>query len=146
MPTADFSPDAFLESLRAVLPPGALLAGGDIPERHHQDWSGAGPVVPLAVVRPGSTEQIAAVLRLCNAHGVPVVPHGGLTGLAGAAQPIAGGIVLSLSRFNRIEAIDPAASTVTTIPSDSSGGMCTHLLSSILRPMKPSSSTSAIFR
>ena len=113
MPTADFSPDAFLESLRGVLPPGALLAGADIPERHHQDWSGAGPVVPLAVARPGSTEEIAAVLRLCDAHGVPVVPHGGLTGLAGAAQPLARGIVLSLSRLNRIERIDAATCTVT---------------------------------
>ncbi|MDR0576461.1 MAG: FAD-binding oxidoreductase [Candidatus Accumulibacter sp.] len=111
MPT--FDPSSFLESLRRTLSAGAVLTGGDIPEHHHADWSGAGAVAPLAVARPNGTEEVAAVLRLCNAHGVPVVPHGGLTGLSGAAQPVARGIVLSLARLDRIEQIDPAASTVT---------------------------------
>jgi FAD/FMN-containing dehydrogenase len=113
MPTPDFSSDAFLASLREALPPGAVLTGGDVPVHHHADMSGAGPVAPLAVARPASTEEVAAVLRLCSTRGVPVVPHGGLTGLSGAAQPLARGIVLSLARLNRIEQIDPAASTVT---------------------------------
>ncbi|GHU34986.1 oxidoreductase [Betaproteobacteria bacterium] len=112
MPT-DFSPDAFLESLRKALPPGTVLAGSDIQAHHHADWSGTGAIAPLAVLRPGTTEEIATTLRICNTYGVAVVPHGGLTGLSGAAQPLANGIVLSLSRFNRIEQLDLAASTVT---------------------------------
>jgi FAD/FMN-containing dehydrogenase len=90
-----------------------VLTGGDIPEHHHSDWSGAGAVAPLALVRPATAEEVAATLKLCNARGVPVVPHGGLTGLSGAARPLADGIVVSMARFNRIEQIDPAASTVT---------------------------------
>jgi FAD/FMN-containing dehydrogenase len=113
MPASDFSPGAFFAALRQVLPPGAVLTGGDIPVHHHADWSGVEPVAPLAVLRPGTTEEVAAALKLCNAQGVPVVPHGGLTGLSGAAQPVAKGVVLSLARLNRIEQIDPAASTAT---------------------------------
>jgi FAD/FMN-containing dehydrogenase len=52
-------------------------------------------------------------MRLCYGHGVPVVPQGGLTGLAGGARPIAGSVVISLERFTGIEEIDPDASTMT---------------------------------
>ena len=105
--------DHLLAALRAALPSGAVLAGGDIPLVHYSDWSGAGAVKPLAVVRPQDTAQIAATLKLCNEMKVAVVPHGGLTGLAGGAQPLGDGIVLTLSRLDAIEKIDLAASTVT---------------------------------
>ena len=105
--------EALLARLRAALPENSLLTGDDIPPQHHSDWSGAAKVAPLALARPRSTQQIAAVLRACNEMGVPVVPQGGLTGLAGAAQPVEGGIVVALSHFNAIEAIDLAAATVT---------------------------------
>ena len=63
--------------------------------------------MPLAVCLPESIEQIQTVLRLCRAHRVPVVARGAGTGLSGGALPLAGGLVLSLARFNRILAIDP---------------------------------------
>ena len=64
-----------------------------------------------AVVRPGSTAEVAAILRLCQAQGVSVVPQGGNTGLVGGQIPDAGGqqIVLSLTRLKSIREIDLAA-------------------------------------
>ena len=64
------------------------------------------------VVRPGSTEEVSAILKICSETGTPVVPQGGNTGLLGGAVPH-GGIVLSLSRMNRIRAIDALNHTMT---------------------------------
>ncbi|HZD42448.1 MAG TPA: FAD-binding oxidoreductase, partial [Methanomicrobiales archaeon] len=63
--------------------------------------------VPEVAVRPGSTEEVSAVLKLANAHRIPVTPRGAGTGLAGSAIPTFGGIVLSLERMNRILEVDP---------------------------------------
>ncbi len=60
------------------------------------------------VVRPGSTEDVAAVLRLCSRDRVPVVPRGAGTGYTGGAVPLSGGVVLSLERLDRILEIDEA--------------------------------------
>ncbi|WP_188311880.1 FAD-binding oxidoreductase [Salinarimonas soli] len=64
----------------------------------------------LAVVRPGSTEEVAFVVAECARAGVPVVPQGGNTGLVGGGVPY-GGVVLSLARLNRIRALDPINAT-----------------------------------
>ena len=103
----------FIDALVQAAGADAVQTGDAIPPRHHTDWSGTAPVAPLALVRPRSTEQVAAVLALCTAHRVPVVPQGGLTGLAGAAVPCAQGIALSLDRMHAIEAVDPLAGTLT---------------------------------
>ena len=76
----------FASALKAELA-GNVAFGADIPERFHADWSGLGPVRPLALVRPRRTEEVAATLRLCNRFGGARIPQGGLTGLAGGAQP-----------------------------------------------------------
>ncbi len=103
----------FLAALAQAVGADGVQAGDAIPARHRTDWSGAAPVQPLALVRPRSTEQVSAVLALCTAHRVPVVPQGGLTGLAGAAVPCAQGIALSLDRMQAIEAVDARAATLT---------------------------------
>ena len=61
---------------------------------------------PDVVVIPGTTEEIAAIARLCNTHRVPLVVRGAGTGYTGGAVPTAGGVVLSMERFNRILEID----------------------------------------
>ncbi len=104
---------ALLEALLLELGPRGLLAGEDIPQRNWRDWSTLPPVRPLAVARPGNTEQVAAVMRLCAHHGVPVVPQGGLTGLCGGALPVPGCVALSLERMTGVEEIDAAAATMT---------------------------------
>jgi FAD/FMN-containing dehydrogenase len=66
------------------------------------------------VVRPASTDEVAAVVRICAAAQLPIVPQGGNTGLVGAAVPQSGdAIVLSLARMNRVRAIDAIDFTVT---------------------------------
>ncbi|HEY2282120.1 MAG TPA: FAD-binding oxidoreductase [Solirubrobacteraceae bacterium] len=60
-----------------------------------------------AVVLPGSAEEVAAVVRWCYAHDVPIVPRGGGTGLAGGAVPTEGGTVLSLERLRRVRELAP---------------------------------------
>ena len=101
--------------LQQELGPDVVAAGHDIPTRVLQDWSGLSPVQPLAWVRPRTTEEVATTLRLCSQAGVTVVPQGGLTGLAGGAQPIAGGVLLSLERMSGIEELDPVMATMTVL-------------------------------
>ena len=103
----------FLGALEEAVGADAVQTGEAIAPHHRTDWSGTPPVQPLALVRPRSTRDVSAVLRLCSEHRVPVVPQGGLTGLAGAAVPCVGGIALSLARMNAIESVDVAASTMT---------------------------------
>jgi FAD/FMN-containing dehydrogenase len=75
------------------------------------DWLGK---VPL-VLRPQTTEQVAAIVGVCAAATVPIIPQGGNTGLTGAAQPHAdmSEVILSTSRLDRIREIDPQNDTIT---------------------------------
>lgn len=83
-------------------------------DRHSRDWAGAVTEVrPAAVAYPRTTEEVAAILRACHAHGQAVVPQGGLTGLAGGGTPVPGALALSLERMAAIEEVDPAAATLT---------------------------------
>lgn len=117
MPPRDPGPPrdlgAYFAGLEAALGADGVLRGDAIPERHLADWSGLAPVRPLALLRPRSTDQVSAALRLGHEHRVPVVPQGGLTGLAGAAMPTATGVALSLERLRAIESVDPATRTLT---------------------------------
>ncbi len=110
------APDLSLAAaLAAVLGAEGVHAGADMQEKHFSDWVVKPPadVRPQAVVFPRSTEEVVAILRLCSAHGVPVVPQGGLTGLAGGGAPVADCVALSLSRMRAIEEVDTAAGTMT---------------------------------
>lgn len=102
-----------VERLLAELGPDIVTAGDDIPDRNRKDWSGLPPVLPQALIRPRSTDQVAAALRICNALGTPVVTQGGLSGLCGGAHPLAGGVALSLERMNRVLSVDPVQGTLT---------------------------------
>ncbi len=79
------------------------------------DWRGRYRGDALAVVRPGSTEEVASVVRLCAEHKIPIVPSGGNTGLCGGATPDETGraLVVCLSRLNRVREIDTDNDTMT---------------------------------
>jgi len=62
--------------------------------------------LPEAVIFPGTTEEVSAVMRLANTHRVAVVPRGAGSGFSGGALPVAGGLVMAMKRFDRIHAID----------------------------------------
>ena len=64
--------------------------------------------VPWLVARPGTVDEVQAIMKLCHAHQVPVVARGAGTGLSGGATPHEAGLLLSLARFNRILAVDEA--------------------------------------
>jgi len=72
--------------------------------------------LPMIVVLPETEVEVAKVLRLCHARGVPVVPRGAGTGLSGGALPLGDGVLLSLAKLNRIMEVDPQARTATVQP------------------------------
>ncbi|MBM3347009.1 MAG: FAD-binding oxidoreductase [Betaproteobacteria bacterium] len=106
---------ALLARLRDIVGVGALLTGDAAVAPHATDWRGRYHGRPLAVVKPATTAEVAAVLALCNDAGMGVVPQGGNTGLVGGATADASGaqLVLNLSRMNRIRVIDAANNTLT---------------------------------
>lgn len=65
------------------------------------------------VALPKSTSEVQAVIKLCRAHKVSIVPHGGRTGLAGAAASLPGQLIVDLKTMNQIENVDPVSGTVT---------------------------------
>ncbi len=77
---------------------------------------GGWPVRPSLIVFPRSVAEVQAVVRACAAHGVPIVPSGGRTGLAGAATATAGEVVLSLDKMHAILEVDTAARTLRCEP------------------------------
>ena len=84
-----------------------VLTGADM-AGHVTDWTGSYTAAPVAVIRPGSTDEVAAALRIAARHGVAVVPISGRTGLVGGAMTT-GGLMISLERMNRIRALRPEA-------------------------------------
>lgn len=90
-----------------------LFAAAAIEPRYLEGETGDRPGRPAWLVRPADTDQVAAVLALCNRHGQPVVTQGGRTGLTGAAIPQDGELILSLERMRAIIEIDRAAATMT---------------------------------
>ena len=103
-----------VEQIGAVVGKQGLLTGADA-KPWSTDWRKRYFGEALAVVRPSSTEEVSKVVRLCAQSGTAIVPQGGNTGLCGGATPDASGsqIVLSLSRMNRVRAIDTLNNTLT---------------------------------
>jgi len=101
------TPEA-LAGLREAVGAGNVITEADSLEPYGRDEFSLPDIrrLPEAVVRPKTTAEVAAVLRLANAGGIPVTPRGGATGLCGGCVPVRGGIVLSLERMNRIVEID----------------------------------------
>ena len=95
--------------LEAALPHGGLMTADEDLARFSRDWSGDHHGRPLAVARPRSVAETAAVMRLCSERRIPVVPQGGLTGLVGAAVAAPGGneLVISLERLDAVRMVDP---------------------------------------
>lgn len=102
----------FLAELRAIVgAPHVLTESIDI-EPYGTDWRGRYQGQPLCVVRPGTAQEVAAVVGACAAQGVAIVPQGGNTGLCGGATPIGGEVLVSLTRLNRVRAIDTDNNTM----------------------------------
>ena len=96
-----------INKLQAITGASNVLTGADV-GRYSHDFTHSYNWTPLAVVRPGSTTEVAEIVKLANETGTPVVPVSGNTGLAGGAQA-EGAIMISLERMNRIREIRPNA-------------------------------------
>lgn len=99
----------FLDEAHALLGDRGLTRDPELVEPWLTDWRGRFTGRALALASPASTAEVAALLRLCAAHGVPVVPQGGNSGMSGGATPDESGaaLLLSLRRMNAIRRIDP---------------------------------------
>jgi len=106
--------EQLIHQLREAVGPEHVMTDGDL-SAWELDWRRRWRGKALAVVRPGSTDEVAAVVRLCAAQGTSIVPQGGNTGLVGGGVPDASGsqLLLSLTRLHRVRAIDEANSTIT---------------------------------
>jgi FAD/FMN-containing dehydrogenase len=94
---------SLIADLTTLLGAAHVLTGPDT-ARHARDWTGKFTSVPMAVARPGTTDEVAACLRLAARYGVSVVPVAGLTGIVGGAMTN-GGLMVSVERLNRIREI-----------------------------------------
>jgi FAD/FMN-containing dehydrogenase len=102
-----------IEALQAIVGADHVLVDDEVKASYETDWTGRFTGRASCVVRPASTEQVAAVLRLCSAAGASVVVQGGNTGLVGGGIPAGGEVLLSLTRLTTLGQIDLASAQVT---------------------------------
>jgi glycolate oxidase len=128
-----------LEQLVAVLGEGHVQSGEAVEEDlTHDEGLTSVPSAPLAVVRPTSTAQVAATLRLAHQHRVPVVARGRGTGLSGAAVPLSGGLLVAFDRMDRILEVDPANQVAVVQPGVTLGQLDAALAPlGLLYPVSP---------
>ena len=100
-----------LDALTQALGTDALLHSDADTAGYTEDWRGRYKGPALCVALPGNTQQVADIVRLCNAHATPVLPQGGNTSLCGGAVPDADGkppVIVNLARMRKIRRVDAA--------------------------------------
>ncbi|SFD12370.1 FAD-linked oxidase C-terminal domain-containing protein [Tropicimonas isoalkanivorans] len=100
--------DVVIRRLQAVLPRGAVIHDPFETRAYECDALTAYRCPPLAVVLPASTDEVAALLKVCHEERVPVVPRGAGTSLAGGALPTADSVIVGLARMNEVLEVDYA--------------------------------------
>lgn len=115
MPADASPPAAFLAAAADLLGPRGLTRDADLIAPWLTDWRGRYTGKALALASPGSTGEVAALVRLCAEHGVPIVPQGGNSGMCGGATPDGGGdaLLLSLRRMDKVRGLDAEARRIT---------------------------------
>ena len=99
-------PDAAIRSLRAAVGERNCFSEPEELRTYECDGLTSFKATPGVVVLPGSTEQVAEVVKIARAHGLPVVPRGAGTGLSGGALPVPGCVLVGLSRMKRVLQVD----------------------------------------
>jgi glycolate dehydrogenase FAD-linked subunit len=98
--------DRIVAALRSIVPGEGVIAGEREMRPYETDGLTAYRQLPMVVVLPGTTQQVAEVLRYCHDEGIKVVPRGAGTSLSGGALPLGDGVLLGMAKFNRIREID----------------------------------------
>lgn len=115
MPAVSLPTANLLTAIRAIVGDRGILTERSDTAPYSEDWRRLYQGRTSAVIRPGTTEALAAVVRLCAQSGTPIVPQGGNTSMVGGAVPNEDGseLVLCTARLNRIRDLDPADMTLT---------------------------------
>src|SRR5712672_2048069 len=110
MPAADQAVLArraqIVADLQEIVPGEGVIAAERAMRPYESDGLPAYKQLPMVVVLPATTDQVASVLRYCHDNGVRVVPRGAGTSLSGGALPLVDGVLLGMGKFNRIREID----------------------------------------
>jgi FAD/FMN-containing dehydrogenase len=111
----DVPADRLLDELAAVVGDRHVIPPDGDQAPYVVDWRGRYRGRARAVVKPGSTAEVAAVVKLCAAQGIAITPQGGNTGMCGAATPDDGArnVVIRLDRMRSIRSVNPLANTIT---------------------------------
>lgn len=113
--SASVSPDALLRQLGSIVGSDQLISDAEATTSFTVDWTGKFRGSALAVVMPGDSDQIAAVMRACSLARIPILPQGGNTGLVGGGVPSSIGpppVIISTRRLVEVEPVDTIAGLV----------------------------------
>jgi len=108
--------EAVLQQIKAIAGESFVYTTHEELEKYSHDETEDLRYYPEVAVRPQNTEQVSALLKLCNEHLIPVTPRGAGTGLSGGALPVNGGLIISMEGFNRIIGIDERNLQATVEP------------------------------
>ena len=107
MPEYNKITPAIAEQLKAIVGPDRFFMGENIdPAYSHDEMPIYGKKLPDAVCEVESTEEVAAIMKICNENKIPVTPRGAGTGLVGGAVPLCGGVIICTARMNHILSYD----------------------------------------
>jgi FAD/FMN-containing dehydrogenase len=104
-----------VKGLHAIVGDKGLVTDAELVKSHSDDWLGVARGRAAAVVKPATTQEVAAVVKFCDANNLKVVPQGGLTGVVAGGSPMRDGdeVLLSLARMNRILDVNADGFTMT---------------------------------
>ncbi|OKS85836.1 FAD-binding oxidoreductase [Mucilaginibacter polytrichastri] len=129
-----------LQQFKTIVGDAYILTAAEDLEKYSHDETEDLVYYPQVVARPQMAEEVAALLKLCNANHIPVTPRGAGTGLSGGALPVKQGLVIAMERFNKITQIDEENLQATVEP-----GVITEVLmdavaeKGLLYPVDPAS-------
>jgi glycolate oxidase len=108
--------EAIISAFEAIVGAAQVITEEELRAHYGHDETEDYLFLPDVVLKPQTPEEIAAIMKLCQAHRLPVTPRGGGTGLSGGALPVHKGVVISMERFNRILHIDELNLQATVEP------------------------------
>ena len=146
MPAYNKLTEGVAEELRRAVGPGRFFSGAAVKEQYsHDEMPIYGKYPPEAVCLVESTEEVSAIMRICNENRVPVTVRGAGTGLVGGCVPLMGGVVLSTERMDRILSYDMKNLTVTIEPGVLLRDLAADALSrGLMYPPDPGEKTSTV--
>jgi FAD/FMN-containing dehydrogenase len=106
-------PDPLAAALRSIVGEAHVIEDPSVVASYESDWTGRFRGSARVVVRPGSTAEVADVVRACGEAGIAICVQGGNTGLVGGSVPVDGAVLMSVKRLSEIEPVDVASGQVT---------------------------------